>query len=301
MPLRTPDSTRGYVYRRRAYFGEGRFPIVVQKDVLHAQPVAEHRHEFSELVVVTGGSCVHVCGDNRWPIRQGDVFVLRDSRLHGYEQPEGLHITNVLFEPGRLRMPLHDVAGVAGYHALFALEPSYRERRGFAGRLRLSTRQLLRVRQLVDELAVELAVQAPGWRFGATARFMQLVLHLSRCYESSPPAAPAALLLRLAKAVGHLERNFAEPLTVEGLGRVAGMSRRHFQRLFREAMGSSPIDYLLRLRVRKAAESLAAGSAASVASAAYAVGFEDPNYFAKAFKRQMGVTPREHGRRSSGA
>ncbi len=296
MQKQPPDSVPGYVYRRGAFFADDAFPVAVQKDVYHAEPVARHRHEFSELVIVTAGSCLHVCGRNRWPLRRGDVFVLRDSRLHGYEQPENLHIVNVLFEPARLQIPLQDATSIAGYHALFALEPSYREHRGFAGRLRLSPVPLRHAEELAGELQRELAQHSPGYRFASTALFMQLVLHLSRCYESTPPAPPAALMLRLAAAVSHLERRFAEPLSVEELGAVAGLSRRHFQRLFREAMGTSPIDYLLRLRVRKAAELLAAGSSGSVSRTAYAVGFEDPNYFTKAFKRQTGVTPRAYAR-----
>jgi AraC-like DNA-binding protein len=298
MAVRSPDQTRGYVYRRRDYFPAGRMPLVVQRSVTHAAPVAEHRHEFRELVIVTGGTCVHVCGAHRWPLRRGDVFVVSDGRLHGYEQPRDLRIANVLYEPARLRMPLHDITSLPGYHALFALEPSYRERRGYDGRLRLAPGALLRAEELLGELERELEHREAGHRFVSTALFMRLVAHLARSYESSPPAGSSEGVLRLAAALSRIERDYAQPLTVESIGKTAGMSRRHFQRVFRDVMGGSPIDYLIRLRVRSAVDLLTAEPAEPVTRIAYRVGFSDPNYFSRAFRRHMGISPAEYRRRS---
>ena len=65
-------------------------------------------------------------------------------------------------------------------------------------------------------------------------------------------------------------------------------------------MGVSPIDYLIRLRIRKAAE-LLCDDGTKVTEAAFRVGFADGNYFSRQFRRVTGLTPgeyRRHARRA---
>ena len=69
------------------------------------------------------------------------------------------------------------------------------------------------------------------------------------------------------------------------------MSERTLIRRFKEGMGISPIEYVIRRRIRRGAE-LLREHPASIAETAFAVGFTDSNYFSRQFKRMMGVTPR---------
>lgn len=100
---------------------------------------------------------------------------------------------------------------------------------------------------------------------------------------------------RIAAALDCVEHRYAEPLTVDELAQVAGMSRFHFSRLFRSHVGMSPYQYLVTTRVRRAAE-LLRGGRHSVTEAAYHVGFCDLGRFARAFRRQLGCAPSEFRR-----
>ncbi|MGH2543707.1 MAG: helix-turn-helix domain-containing protein [Ardenticatenaceae bacterium] len=68
------------------------------------------------------------------------------------------------------------------------------------------------------------------------------------------------------------------------------MSRNHFMRLYKQAFHTSPMDYVIRLRIQKACELLKEPSL-TVSQVALEVGFSDSNYFSRQFKRVTGRNP----------
>jgi len=90
--------------------------------------------------------------------------------------------------------------------------------------------------------------------------------------------------------VAHIDANLHEPLRVERLARLTGMSRGHFVRQFTLATGTAPSDYVLARRIERI-ERLLLATDMSVAAIARTTGFADANYLAKAFRRQRGLAP----------
>lgn len=275
--------------KKRDWFHADGFPIEVQRRDPQ-EPFGLHTHEFSEIVIVTGGQGLHVIGKESWTLSAGDVFVMSGSRPHDYQNLNQLSLINILFDPEKLRLDLADLNSLPGYHALFTLEPAWRKRHQFKSRLRLPPKDLARVIAKVDELEQELRSRETGFGFLATATFMQIVGFLSRCYGQSKNADSRALL-RIAETITHLEVNLAKPINLDELASIARMSRRSFLRAFQAAVGESPIAYLIQLRVNRAA-TLLRQNQKSVTDIAFDVGFTDSNYFTRQFRKQIGVSPR---------
>lgn len=105
----------------------------------------------------------------------------------------------------------------------------------------------------------------------------------ARRAETPLPAA-------LARVVGFIAAHLAEPLPVDRLARVAGLSRAHFVRQFTAALGKPPSAHVLDLRLERI-ERLLLASEMTVAEIAAATGFNDANYLAKAFRRHRGLAP----------
>ena len=273
------------------WFHPDGFPISVERR--EPQELFEpHAHEFAELVIVTGGKCLHVTGHDSWEMTAGDVFVIDGPREHEYRDLVDLRLVNILYQPNQLKMGLLDLPSVAGYHALFTLEPSWRSRQTTNSRLHLSSKDLAQVIELVDRLEVELKAREPGFGFMATASFMQIIGMLSRCYGRSPSPDGRALL-RIGEAMSHLERNIHRDVNLEELASIANMSRRSFLRVFQSATGTSPLAWVIEQRINRAC-SLLRHTDRRITEIAFDVGFNDSNYFTRQFTKATGVSPRNY-------
>ena len=274
--------------RKEDWFHADGFPIeVARRDP--QEPFGLHAHEFSEIVIITCGSGLHVTEAESWVLSAGDVFVIGGSQPHDYLGMQDLHLINILFDPRELDFQPFDVNMLPGYHALFALEPAWRTRHQFMSRLRLNARDLAHVEGLVDMLDDELRTRNDGFRFLAMSHFMHLVGILSRCYTAQQHPNSQSLV-RIAETIAHLEKNYHKGFNLDQLSDIAGMPRRSFIRAFKAATSESPIAYLIQLRVRKAAELLRRNDL-SVTDVAYRVGFQDSNYFSRQFRSVIGLSP----------
>ncbi len=279
------------VLKKQDWFHEDGFPIVVERRDPQ-EPFGLHAHEFSEIVIITGGRGEHITGEDSYKLVTGDTFIIGPARPHDYLNMDQLRLINVLFDAADLPMTLGDLQSLSGYHALFTLEPAWRKRHGFSSRLQLSPPELVRAISLVDQLDEELLHRGPGFEVMATTTLLQLVTFLSRCYSQSRNPQSKSLL-RIAEAISLLERHYADPITLDELVEISGMSRRNFLRAFESTMGCPPIAYLIRLRIRQACK-LLAQSEKNITEIAMAVGFTDSNYFSRQFRTLMNSSPREY-------
>ena len=284
------------ILKRKDWFHPDGFPIAVERREPQT-PFGLHAHEFAEIVIITAGRGVHITGQEAYPISTGDVFVIGGSRPHDYHSMERLCLVNILFQPEKLNLRNYDLRTLPGYHALFTLEPNWRQRHQFKSRLRLPPKELGVVMAFVDKLEAELRSRPSGFRFMAIASFMQIIGYLSRCFAKAKNPDSRALL-RIGEAISHLEANYQESIDLTKLARIARMSKRNFMRSFQAAVGSSPIAHLIQLRVHQAA-SLLRRSELSVTEIAFQVGFNDSNYFTRQFHKLLGFSPSQYRRQNT--
>ncbi|MUL46637.1 helix-turn-helix transcriptional regulator [Mycobacterium sp. CBMA293] len=105
-----------------------------------------------------------------------------------------------------------------------------------------------------------------------------------------PPTAPAAVLEHLRRARDHADRNYDQPLDLEQLAAVAGISKFHFQRLFTATYGLSPAEHLSRRRIERAQDLLRATNL-TVTEVCMTVGFSSLGSFSARFRELVGETP----------
>lgn len=94
----------------------------------------------------------------------------------------------------------------------------------------------------------------------------------------------------LSFVIGYIKSNLSEKLSVESLSSKACMSKATFYRLFKRELGVSPNDFILSEKMNRAKQLLAAPGT-KIGAVSYELGFTDCNYFIKAFKKSVGVTP----------
>jgi AraC-like DNA-binding protein len=95
------------------------------------------------------------------------------------------------------------------------------------------------------------------------------------------------------RVVDHIRANLDKELAVTELAAVAGFSRAHFSRVFAASEGLPPAAFVLQERMRRAARLLTSHSLLPIKEIASLCGFDEPNYFAKVFRRYFGISPTE--------
>lgn len=92
------------------------------------------------------------------------------------------------------------------------------------------------------------------------------------------------------KVLDLIRTRIEDPPTLGELAFFAGLSRTYFSPVFKEVVGTRFQNYLIQARIDKAKD-LLGDMNLTVKQVAYATGFKDPNYFCRAFKQKMGVSP----------
>jgi transcriptional regulator GlxA family with amidase domain len=98
------------------------------------------------------------------------------------------------------------------------------------------------------------------------------------------------LPMPVQKAIEKMRLYFHTPIRVAELALLAGMSESHFSRLFKSAIGTSPIDWLRRERINQAKHRLIE-SDDPIKEIARQVGYSDQFFFSKDFKKMTKLTP----------
>ncbi|NWK55274.1 AraC family transcriptional regulator [Verrucomicrobiaceae bacterium N1E253] len=120
------------------------------------------------------------------------------------------------------------------------------------------------------------------------SRFMITLVGLLHVDAGSSRAAERRERMELA--IEQMRSSVSEPLALEAYARTSGFAVSQFSSLFKQYYGSSPMAYLAELRVQRACE-LFDTTGMSVKEVAFALGFEDPLYFSRMFKKVAGVAP----------
>lgn len=97
-------------------------------------------------------------------------------------------------------------------------------------------------------------------------------------------------------ALNHMNSQYANGITIQQVADSIGINRKYFCSLFSKQVGISPSEYLIHLRLNKAAE-LMTTYKQSPTIAAMSVGYNDIYHFSKIFKKHFGVSPREYCRK----
>jgi AraC-like DNA-binding protein len=111
-------------------------------------------------------------------------------------------------------------------------------------------------------------------------------LHRSTTFEKSVSEIPESI----TKTVHFMELHYEQPVNLDEMADIAGLSKYHFLRQFNRFIGLTPLEYLNKLRIEKAAELLRA-TEQTLDEVAVSVGFANGNYFSKVFRHWVGMSP----------
>lgn len=141
--------------------------------------------------------------------------------------------------------------------------------------------------------------QADGYLMkpvGSDSLFATIEVALQRTESSMAKEEHGARVpMRIRRVIAHIEERLADNITTDALARVAGLSRDHFARSFRQSIGETPHNYLVDRRISQARRLLETTDG-RVVEVARQCGYESLSYFTTLFRRRVGVSPAAYRR-----
>jgi AraC family transcriptional regulator len=239
----------------------------------------EEQHSRSSITVVMGGTFQYRTVTGRELMTPGAILLGNAGECFccGHEHGTGDRCFAVSYEPEYLERLAADALGSNANRAgrRFGV-PRLPPLRVLAPLVAKAATLLARpCGAACEELGIELAVRV-----------------LQNAHGASPSRATASpsSLARVTRVVRMIENEPEMPCELRSLAQVARLSPYHFLRTFEEITGATPHQYLLRVRLRRAAMRLLAEST-RVAEIALACGFGDVSNFNRTFRAEFGMSP----------
>ena len=259
-----------------------------------------HWHPDLEILFVEKGSVLFTVDGERVTAEAGSVVVANSGELHTAETSgvEDARFHAIVFNVGLLSGSIPDTCSIQYLDPL--REARLRLPRLVSGATIQESESLERCRELVLVLqnrprGYELQIKSLlfGWLAGFVA---------SGALDRSEPVGASSLstdwrrrpsptrIEPIKKSLELLHERFSVRVTVAELAAAANLSEFHFFRVFKEATGRSPIEYLNEYRCRRAAQRLE-DTDADILGVALDCGFSSSGYFIRVFRRYYGQTP----------
>ena len=283
-------------YNEKINHGTPDFPIafyhVDEHHPRYAMPF--HWHKEMELIRILEGSITISLDSVFLTARAGDLILIEEGVIHG-GTPEHCIYECAVFDPNLLTSMSAHTDACKRY-------------------VRLTTRhqiQLYNYFQADDPRSAPLLAAAerlfPAIRWphagselltlGALYEFFGRLFEGELYNESREESVSLRRKMDVLKPVlEYIDANYASPITLSDLSRLAGMSPKYFCRFFRAALHRTPVDYLNYYRIERACHILTT-TELPVTEVAYRCGFNDSSYFVKTFRKYMGITPRAYAHR----
>lgn len=228
------------------------------------------------FIYLAEGGATWTLGDQHWPLHRGDLLLVPEGVPHHAvgDTPHldliSLHLHATL--PGG-----NDVFPMLGVPRLMSVQPGGRldkDLRGAADVMRTATR--------------------PGhWHLLLESWGRLVVLEYLHHAHEAGMLSPKSVDPLIHALLDELDRRVPEPTTLADLSRFTGYSGAHVNRVFGEALGMTPLQYLARLRV-ETAKALLQDRDLPVAAVAERVGYDDPYYFSRFFSQKVGCSPSDY-------
>ncbi|MBO5354456.1 MAG: helix-turn-helix transcriptional regulator [Clostridia bacterium] len=232
-------------------------------------PFSLHWHEHLELHYIIEGELTVRCENETVTVSKNSFLIVNSNELH-----EGL--------------------GGSGTRFYMLIPPTFFENKSIILKRVVKDAYLS---DLAQKMICEYENQDDFTNFAMQGYAHLMLVHLCRhyVYESFDKRAwnsYSQRIVGLNKAVKYIHDNYQSDISLEELSRISNFNKYYFCNIFKSFTGESFKEYQNRIRIQKATELLCATDM-SVTEIAFLCGFNDSNYFARAFKKFTDQTPRE--------
>ena len=238
----------------------------------------KHSHDFLEIVFVADGTGKVFVNNNIHEIHKGDVLIYNAGVSH-FEQGYPNNPMELLFVA-------YDKLKISGLQPNCLLPESY-------GCLFHGMDMYKTLRDCFDQLVHEFEANDRFYREivqSISQTLVMYVLRLINCSKDTSALLDSSLIVGAARA--YMDEHFREKVTLDDLAQICFTNKYYISHLFTRMQGISIGKYLLHKRIEKA-KYLLSETTLSAEAIAEQIGFRDPAYFCRVFRKETGKPPAE--------
>lgn len=250
---------------------ERKFPVKFHE--ITADTIPLHWHEYTELFFCNRAEADVYCSGTLYHPTEGELIIAHSNELHQMNGSLGSYC---------LRVHPDFFSDVEFDHIYFQVhipaDPF--------------------IKACFETIRQELEERKNGFDMAVKATTYQLFCHLLREYTATT-LSPHELLLRqnrnhtISQVLDYICRHSKEKISTAALAERFHFNESYFCKIFKSRTGFSVTEYLNRYRAEQAIP-LLTETALSITEIAETVGFDDPNYFTRTFKKHFGVPPMQY-------
>ena len=242
-----------------------------------------HCHDFLELSIVTSGVADYCIDGNNYTIKKGEVLISNPGLYHmetpgEYSKYTQLHIGVHNFKLSDIRENYIDNKGVGPVIKLKKYENEFLK--------------------CCDEIIKEEKMKRVGYPIVLKSLVMKLLIILCREFESeekqedeyncSFQSSEKQNIVR--EIIDYMNENYMCDISLDKISKNMYLSPVYISKIFKEEIGDSPINHLIKIRLSKA-EDLLKDKSIPIKVVAQRVGYNDAYHFSKLFKKYYGISP----------
>lgn len=268
------------ILSERIRFYNGQIPRLLyatqQTIAMSAVTRAIHRHkDCTEILFVYQGAGQYVVEGHSYPIRIGDILLYNQGDLHEVTSSAQHEIGTICFGIDGVCLE-----GLPEGHLTVA-------QRGFVRPTADAFAHFQSVCGMIYENAKEKTPYANEMNRFLLPALVLLAVNLQPDERSAEQPQHLVLANRIRQYIGI---HYADPLTLESIGQAFHISPYYLSHIFKEVVGMSPIQYMIRCRVGEA-QNLLISTDYSATQIAAIVGYGNANHFNAIFLRLVGLPP----------
>ena len=234
-----------------------------------------HALSLEENMIIyfhSGGGSI-VCGESVYPIKPGALCFIGAGKYH-YTMPDDPSV----YDRSKMFFSAKLLRGV------IALASDGRELSEFTYDSLVYAEIPEHYRDSVAEVFYEAMAEKSG------AMEVSALLRLIHLIEKYSTKSTASVSGALGGAIDYINKNIFGPITIDEICQEVHISKYHFCRRFKQSLGMTVMDYILKTRIILAKQMLEKESF-SISDVSYRCGFSSVSYFCRVFKDTVGVSP----------
>ncbi len=247
------------------------------------QMIQSHDHHYYELYYVRHGKCNMYIGSTLYQMKSGDAILI---------PPFVEHFTRYTAKCTRINLYFKESDLYNSADQFFS--PDILEHFRPIDIIHMPQAYVDRVNGLMDNMLSDEKVDDDDTAMIQKLSLFTILLYIKRYgIRIGATGNASSSDLDILKAVQYINENFTQPITLDELANLAGLSSTYFSKKFHNVTGTGMKEYLNYVRLSHAAMELTSTNA-SITDIALNSGFSNSNYFKDSFKKVYGMSPRSY-------